>query len=300
MADWKHDELAADLASHLNGYKPGAVTWLDMQLGPAGSPRPDVYSIAHTYTALRATAFEVKVSRADFLRDATAGKALGYRRFAGAVVFAAPAGLLSKGEIPEGCGFIQRHEDGWRYARKPVLSPVENLPWQVWLKLVTDGCGRELNSRGAIEARKRVSHHYRSEALARRVLGEELGRLYANRENARLLLQHDIDQLARDRERVKAERAEDRQRQRQQEEREASEVLAPVREACAALGLPPDTPVHQVVKALRNSWPETAQAQVKAAAKQLQSAAESLEWAMGRLQKAAAELEPAPTPEVPA
>lgn len=297
MSDWKHDDLAADLARHLAGYKPSAVTWLDMQLGPSGSSRPDVYSIEHTYTALRATAYEVKISRADYLRDATAGKALGYRRFAGAVVFAAPAGLLTKAEIPDGCGLIQRHAYGWRFARKPVRSIVENLPWQVWLKLVTDGCGRELNSLGSIEIRKRAVSSYLTDELARRVLGEEIGKLYADRENARMLLAYDISQLARERKRVAAERLADRQRREVADEASASLVLAPVREAREALGLPPETPVREVVAALRSSWPETAKQQVATASKSLLSAARNLQWVMDILKSDAEKLNQEPEVE---
>lgn len=38
-----HDELAQSLAAHLRG--DARMIWCDLQLGPSGSPRPDVYTI---------------------------------------------------------------------------------------------------------------------------------------------------------------------------------------------------------------------------------------------------------------
>ena len=137
---WTHDELAVDLLSHLKAV--GTMVWFDMQLGPAGSPRPDVYSISKSFTKPMPMAYEVKISRQDFLSDATSGKWMKYLKYASGVVFAVPAGLVSVKEIPVGCGVIYRHSNKWRLTRKPTLNQVV-IPQSAMLKLLMDGIYRE-------------------------------------------------------------------------------------------------------------------------------------------------------------
>ncbi|HDR9135954.1 TPA: hypothetical protein QDB11_000561 [Burkholderia vietnamiensis] len=136
--NWAHDDLAKDLAAHLRGASDRLV-WTDMQLGPAGSPRPDVYTVPCSFARFQPVAYECKISVADFRRDVTAGKWTSYLRFAAGVIFAAPAGLLKKEDIPAGCGLIVRGPDGWRSLKGPTLKNVDNLPRDAWIKLIIDG-----------------------------------------------------------------------------------------------------------------------------------------------------------------
>lgn len=57
FGDWAHDDLAHDLASYLRGMTDRRV-WVDMQLGPSGSPRPDVYTIPCSFTRFTPLAYE--------------------------------------------------------------------------------------------------------------------------------------------------------------------------------------------------------------------------------------------------
>ncbi|NKS52545.1 hypothetical protein GS500_04610 [Rhodococcus hoagii] len=57
------------------------------------------------------TAIEVKVSRADFLRE-TEEKRRAWRAVTHRFVYATPAGLLRPDEIPDGCGLWEVHPDG--------------------------------------------------------------------------------------------------------------------------------------------------------------------------------------------
>lgn len=189
-----HDQLAEDLAAHLAGYSTPMVVWTDMQLGPAGSARPDVYAIEKTYTALRARVFEIKVSRADFLSDVTSGKYLKYSAFAGSVTFATPAGLVSKAEVPKGCGLITRSEEGvWRYQRKPTLQRTPDLPRDAWLKLVIDGCARERRNLQAAKCGPKTSSEWLNQQRMRERAGGELGQALANRDRALQLLKAETD-----------------------------------------------------------------------------------------------------------
>ena len=69
-----------------------------------------MYALHKSFVRPCPTAYECKISREDFRADVTTGKWLSYLEYAHAVIFAAPAGLLSKTEVPEFCGLIVRHE----------------------------------------------------------------------------------------------------------------------------------------------------------------------------------------------
>lgn len=137
---WKHDELMTDLGGHL--VAQSRMIWTDMQLGPQGSPRPDVYTIERSFMRPNPTAFEVKVSVSDFRADVTTAKWSRYLEYAHAVVFACPAGMLTKADVPEQCGLIVRSETGWRYAKKAVVNP-RPIAQAALLKLLIDGVTRE-------------------------------------------------------------------------------------------------------------------------------------------------------------
>lgn len=137
---WKHDDLLADLSSHLVG--ESRMVWTDMQLGPQGSPRPDVYTIERSYVRPNPTAYEVKISVSDFRVDITAGKWSKYLDYAHAVVFACPVGMISKTDVPEMCGLMVRYESGWRYAKKATINP-RPIAQAALLKLLIDGVTRE-------------------------------------------------------------------------------------------------------------------------------------------------------------
>lgn len=156
-SDWKHDDLAIDLAAHLRA-GTSRMIWTNMQLGPVGSPRPDVFTIARTFTALSSVAYEVKISRADFRRDVTEGKWQSYRKFASSIVFAVPAGLIAPSEVPDSCGLLVRGPAGWRATRKPTPAPIDNLPATAWLKLLMDGIERERTCRPDPESERRNAY----------------------------------------------------------------------------------------------------------------------------------------------
>lgn len=141
---WGHDELMRDLAGYLNG--PEVMVWTDMQLGPSGSPRPDVYTLRKSYSKPIPLAFECKVSRSDLRSDTTSGKWQSYAPYASGIVFAVPDGLCTVADIPDGCGLIVRKEAVWRYARRPTLQKVAP-PFDACMKLLIDGVSRTYRER---------------------------------------------------------------------------------------------------------------------------------------------------------
>jgi hypothetical protein len=138
---WGHDELAADLASKFR-CQDEMMVWENMPMGPAGSCRPDVFVLKKTYTQFRPITYEVKVSKADFLKDVTSGKWESYKQFSSAIYFAVPKGLVTKAEIPDGCGLIVRSDAGWRVHKKPIINSIDSFPHEVWLKLLINGVDR--------------------------------------------------------------------------------------------------------------------------------------------------------------
>jgi len=268
----KHDELANDLAAHLRGYARPAMIWTDMQLGPAGSARPDVYSIEPTYSRFIAAAYEVKISRADFLSDVTSGKALRYLEFAGSLVYATPKGMVRKDEIPHGCGLIERSDTGWRYAKKPKVNPVQNLPRDAWMKLLIDGVHRcQMLAR---DPQARQANPWKQEELARKMLGDELAKMMRDRQWAKHSLQQEVEQLQRER----ASTAEARNAERQRQIGAANAELANIRALIAAeargLGLPEDATSYDVRQALQRMRPDADRQALIGAARTLRRHAE--------------------------
>lgn len=183
MKKWKHNELANDLAEHL--VKDTArMVWTDMQLGPSGSPRPDVYTMPKTYTALRPLAYEVKVSVSDFRSDITSGKWQSYLRYASAVIFAVPQGLIKKEDLPPGCGLIVRGENSWRMAKGPTLATVTDLPRELWMKLLINGVDRSVR-----QNKLEYFNRYIVEDKIAAKYGKELAAVLHERDRAQQILE---------------------------------------------------------------------------------------------------------------
>jgi hypothetical protein len=248
-----HDELASDLASHLRGASQ-RVTWEDMQLGPSGSVRPDVYTMEPTYTRLTFEAFECKVSVADFRSDVTSGKWQAYLKYANAVTFAAPRGLISKADVPTTCGLILRSESGWRFEKKPVRHVLHDIPWQAWIKLLLDGTQRSGFDRRAT---------YFNEYLARKKLaakfGEQAAQQIADLQNLPMRLEHAKDAHETAMKRMRESEAAEHARLNEARQQELARCTDAVSDLAIALGLPADARVrdltavaHQVLKLLES------------------------------------------------
>lgn len=176
---WTHDGLMADLAGHL--FAPDRMVWQDLQLGPAGSPRPDVFTINKSFMHPCQTAYECKISVADFRSDVTSGKWMKYLEYAGAVIFAVPSGLVSKDDVPTHCGLILRHENAWRLAKKPVRQMCV-LPPEAALKLLIDGVEKQ----GPIS---RARHWVGNDAFAKRY-GAEAARWCSDAASVKSSVEH--------------------------------------------------------------------------------------------------------------
>jgi hypothetical protein len=248
---WGHDELVKDLAAHLK--IPQRMVWTDMQLGPSGSVRPDVYVITKSYVRPHPTAYECKISREDFRADLTAGKWQAYLQYAHAVIFAVPAGLIEKRELPELCGLIVRYEKSWRAVRAATINP-RPIPEEAWLKLLIDGIARE---GPMIRAR-----HWQEFQASKR-FSEKFGHVAARYCEDLVEAERHAQDLAEERERI-----------RHQAEDEAKEIVSRAldqlpelwKEILEIVGLPRDSAswkVRNAIAALREGRDGTAAAALK-------------------------------------
>ncbi|WP_312903611.1 MmcB family DNA repair protein [Stutzerimonas nitrititolerans] len=248
---WGHDELAHDLAQHLR-MNPEHVVWENMQMGPSGSIRPDVYLLKKRYSTFAPVTYEVKVSVSDFRSDVTSGKWQGYMNFSSAVVFAVPAGLVSKADIPAGCGLIVRHAEVWRMVKKPTIQHIETLPRETWLKLVIDGIDRAIAQRDEVRVRH-APHPYGVQQILRKKVGDEVAELVARAMKARDSVEQAICYAEEQRREIVAGSQQELKWARERIERESAYLSAEMELLAEALGLEADVKISGLADAVRHA-----------------------------------------------
>lgn len=247
-----HNELAQDLAEHIRR-KSGRLVWMDMQLGPSGSPRPDVYSIEPSFAKFRPIAYEIKVSVADYRRDVTTGKWQSYLPYSSGIVFAVPLGLIEKKDLPQGCGLMVRSQAGWTTLKAPTLNPIMTLPHEAWCKLLIDGIGREV-ARWRNEAMPEICDAWMARRSIGKKLGEDVRRLLDERGWAESRFKEETQKLKEASEGASAKALEFEKKAMEQARLEASKVDGIRLELAVALGLPADS----TVRAIQNAAQEQA------------------------------------------
>lgn len=243
---WKHNDLAHDLAEHLRK-NTARICWEDMQLGPSGTCRPDVYAMAHSYSKFCPVVYEVKVSVSDFRADVTAGKYTKYFKYAGGVVFAVPEGLLKKTDIPEGCGLMIRKESGWHTLKGPTMRQLDNLPRDAWMKLLMDGVTRQVER---TQIKNRVLQTYFVDQTLMKKHGAEIAELVCRAYRSREKLEREIIAQEQRLQSVQREGAEELARQRKRREESEERLTDAQRDLAIALGLDPDVPMYILTRAL--------------------------------------------------
>lgn len=286
-AAWTHDGLLADLASHLRG--PERMVWCDMQLGPSGSPRPDVFTLQKSYSKPHPAAYEVKISRSDFRSDTTSGKWQAYLKFASSVTFAVPDGLVTLADVPDGAGLIVRKDAVWRYVRRPTLQRV-TIPFDACMKLLIDGVSRVSV---CSEPRPRTAELWRENAAVRKKFGQAV----ATAARDLCSIQDRID-------RIKEAESAEYDRLRKDVEKQRAYLMAQVledvaqyeaakREVCAWLSIDESSTVHAVRRAM------SAAREACDADHRVRAAEEKLGRARYAIETAASALGPKPAPVAP-
>jgi hypothetical protein len=267
--------------------------WVDMQLGPAGSTRPDVYTIPCSFSRFTPLAYECKVSVSDFRADVTKGKYTDYLAYASGVIFACPAGLLKKEDIPVGAGLMTRGDEGWRTVKAPTLSKCPELPRAFWLKLLMDGERRD-HEREAymLQHAKRDFNEYAAIKKVREKFGEVVAAAvedHLNHTTRRLeRLRHDIVMQTAQLESELAHISERRKAQRDHVDRECGEML---RDLAAAVGMEPDP---KNIRTMSNRLESMiALAQQDSTVKELTNIVRSIAWSVKQFNELEASLKPA-------
>lgn len=250
--DWTHDALAHDLCEFLRNTRD-VIAWEDMQMGPSGSLRPDVFTMPKSYAKFRPMVYEVKVSVADFRSDITKGKWQGYLNFSCGVVFAAPRGLISKDEIPSTCGMMVRGEDGWRMAKGPTLSPLPTLPRESWIKLLIDGSAREGVRQKCLQRASGGISSWEASSMLKKQHGAELAELVAmairSKENVDAIVARNAEELRRQ----KALRDKAMEDHRRSVEYSAGVISAQQGRLAKALGLDSSASQSELIEAIREA-----------------------------------------------
>ncbi len=245
MSTLSHDDLAQDLADSLRGDR--RMTWCDVQLGPSGSVRPDVYAIYKSFSNPCPMAYECKVSVSDFRADVTSGKWQSYLKYACGVYFACEGDLIKRADIPVHCGLTVLRDGRWRAAKKAVLSPVI-IPGEAMLKLLIDGVERE---GPACRARR-----YAGDSVLLDRMRKKFGEVTAKTVHDRLAVEYEIEQARHTAKRIE----EDARFRAEQIRTEAMDLIAPLRlELCEVLGLPADTDRYHLAAEVKRFRREAAE-----------------------------------------
>ena len=160
MKKLSHDELANSLALHL--INESRMVWEDIPVGKVHSVRPDVLTIEKSYSSPNPISYEIKVSVSDFRSDVTKAKWKAYLDFSYGVVFAVPKGLVTKADIPNGCGLMTFNGEFWNTVKRPTLHP-SKLNDELLLKLLISGSQRETQK--SIIKNRDFDQHAHHEAL---------------------------------------------------------------------------------------------------------------------------------------
>lgn len=100
----------------------------------SGQRRMDAWAMKPSYTKSLITAYEVKVSRSDFLHDT---KMQEYMPYCNQMYLVAPKGVVKDGELPEGFGFILATEKRLLTKIKAPVREVE-IPEGFWRALIVN------------------------------------------------------------------------------------------------------------------------------------------------------------------
>lgn len=246
---WGHDELAHDLAQSLR-VNPEHIVWENMQMGPTGSIRPDVYLLKKRYSTFAPVTYEVKISVSDFRSDITSGKWQGYLNFSSAVVFAVPAGLIKKEDVPAGCGLIVRHDEVWRMVKKPTMQHLETLPRESWLKLVIDGIERAVEQRDTPKVRHALTSWGAEQVLKKRV-GAEIATLIAKAMRSKESIADELERAEKQRQEIREGTSQELKWARESIERDRGRLAGELRDLAAVLGLDESATASDLTSALR-------------------------------------------------
>jgi len=247
IENWKHDDLLQDLKSTIEktGINGSRMVWVDIPMGSSGSQRPDLFSLEKSFSKPNPTAYEIKVSRSDFLADVTAGKWTGYLRFASRVIFCVPKDLIKKTEVPDKAGLMIRGANSWRTAKKAIVSG-QKLGFEQMLKLLmyTDDLYRD-------RARQSDFNFFKIEKKIKKLHGEEISQIISDVTMAKYKIKEAEDRAERIVSRAKSLENDSTRRIEEERERHMFEYNAAINQVKEALGLKADSGRWETISAIK-------------------------------------------------
>lgn len=140
-----------------------------------GHSRLDAWTMPRSWAHPACTGYEIKVSRSDFLGD---NKWQAYLSLCNLLYFVAPAGVIEKDEVPEGCGLLCVSKNGrmLRVAKKAPHRDVE-IPEDLWRYILM--CRANItapNMNGGGVPKAVYWRNWLREKVEKRELGREVSR----------------------------------------------------------------------------------------------------------------------------
>lgn len=127
---------AGDILDVLVAHTDDTMIWASELAMSTGARRCDFWTIAPWQSkGYLATAYEIKVSRADFKRD-NHGKQREARLFSDRFYYATPPGMLKPEEIPDWAGLIEIHDGKTKIVVPAPLRDKDAPSWELIVSLL--------------------------------------------------------------------------------------------------------------------------------------------------------------------
>jgi len=170
--------------------------------GPTHAPLPegllimDAVVISKSWSNLLITAYEIKISRSDFLSD---NKLHLYKQYCHRLDVVCPAGLIKQNEVDDDTGLIwinPKTKQGWVVKKKGRIRKLDRLPSEMFLYLIMNKADDDhaLYSNSRMAAEEYLADKIDSHSLGRRLgkkIGHELQRLNDRVRNMQFEHEHD-------------------------------------------------------------------------------------------------------------
>jgi hypothetical protein len=110
--------------------------WCEELAMSSGARRCDFWVLhPHASKGYRATAYEIKVSRADFKRD-TRAKQRDARLFSDEFYYVTPPGLIKLEEVPDWAGLLEISEGRWKYISPAPRRDKDAPSWELVVSIM--------------------------------------------------------------------------------------------------------------------------------------------------------------------
>lgn len=142
LSAWNADRVADRVLARrhrqeYNGTSPRWIWFKELSVRTSFSPQRIDLWVMDTWGRMTAIAYEVKVSRGDFVRElANPAKREAAMAVSNQFYFAAPRALIATAEVPEGCGLVEVHAG---ISKVVVPAPRREIPPPGWEFLAAVG-----------------------------------------------------------------------------------------------------------------------------------------------------------------